>query len=68
MEFTSVGSQIHVIQLTRQLQQQLTLRVSRATLVDKNFLPLSTNGDFSRHEERAAYRHVKHWPLSVLVA
>ena len=25
-------------------------------------------GDFSRHEERAAYRHVKHWPLSDLVA
>ena len=45
----------------------LTLQAPRATLVDKIFLPLSATGDFSRHEERAAYRHVKHWPLSALV-
>ena len=31
----------------------LTLRVPRATLVNKNFLPLSTNGNFSRHKEWA---------------
>ena len=46
---------------------QLTLRAPWATLVDKNFLPLSTTGDFSQHEERAAYRYVKRWPLSALV-
>ena len=45
----------------------LTLQAPQATLVDKKFLPLSATGDFSRHEERAAYRHVKHWPLSTLV-
>ena len=47
--------------------RHLTLRASQATLVNKNFLPLSATGDFSQHEERAAYRHVKHWPLSALV-
>ena len=45
----------------------LTLRAPRVTLVDKIFLPLSATGDFSRHKEQAAYRHVKDWPLSALV-
>ena len=50
------------------IQWGLTLRAPWVTLVNKNFLPLSATGDFSLHEERAAYRHVKHWPLSALVA
>ena len=51
-----------------QCEYTLTLQAPRATLVNKKFLPLSATGDFSRHEEQAAYRHVKHWPLSALVA
>ena len=56
-----------IMKLTLWSQYPLTLRAPRATLVDKNFLPLSATGDFSRHEERAAYRRVKHWPLYALV-
>ena len=33
------------------LISHLLLKTLRATLVDKKFLPLSANGDFSRHEE-----------------
>ena len=34
------------------MNDTLTLRAPQETLVDKNFLPLSANGDFSRHEEQ----------------
>ena len=46
-----VSVKVHVSVAWYMYVRSLTLWAPRATLVDKKFLPLSTNGDFSQHKE-----------------